>query len=126
MINNKKLYMIKWVDSYTLGEHWQHIEDLEKPINLVCISVGWIEKETKNNIVIIPHISDINSKGKKVTESAINIKPELEEEPANNVSGGNIAGMDAGHMSNAGQQKWTSKNKTTKKKRLRDIMGVTQ
>ena len=67
-----------------------------------------------------------DSKGKKVTESAINIKPELEEEPANNVSGGNIAGMDAGHMSNAGQQKWTSKNKTTKKKRLRDIMGVTQ
>ena len=67
-----------------------------------------------------------DSKGKKVTESAINIKPELEEEPANNVSGGNIAGMDASHMSKAGQQKWTSKNKTTKKKRLRDIMGVTQ
>ena len=55
--------------------------------------------------------------------SKINIKPELEEEPANNVGSGNIAGMDAGHMSKAAQKKWTSSNKTSKKKRLRDIMG---
>lgn len=54
--------------------------------------------------------------------SKINIKPELEEEPANNVGSGNIAGMDAGHMSKSGQKKWTSSNKS-KKKRLRDIMG---
>ena len=80
----------------------------------------WYAKEK------VMKLGQYDSKGKKVTESAINIKPELEEEPANNVSGGNIAGMDAGHMSKAGQQKWTSKNKTTKKKRLRDIMGVTQ
>lgn len=53
----------------------------------------------------------------------INTKPEIQEEPANNVSGGNIAGMDGGHMSKAGQKKWTSGNKSSKKKRLRDIMG---
>jgi hypothetical protein len=57
-------------------------------------------------------------------ESVINTKPELEEEPTNNVSDGNVAGVDAGHMSKAGQKKWTSKNKSTNKKRLRDIMGV--
>ena len=54
--------------------------------------------------------------------SKIDIKPELEEEPLNSVGSGNIAGMDAGHMSKAGQKKWTSSNKS-KKKRLRDIMG---
>lgn len=54
----------------------------------------------------------------------INTKPEVNEEPANNVSGGNIAGMDGGHMSKAGQKKWASGNKSSKKKRLRDIMGV--
>ena len=32
--------------------------------------------------------------------------------------------MDGGHMSKAGQKKWTSGNKSSKKKRLRDIMGV--
>jgi hypothetical protein len=53
----------------------------------------------------------------------IDAKPEIQEEPVNNVSGGNIAGMDGGHMSKAGQKKWTSGNKSSKKKRLRDIMG---
>jgi len=52
----------------------------------------------------------------------IDAKPEIQEEPVNNVSGGNIAGMDGGHMSKAGQKKWTSSNKSSKKKRLRDIM----
>ena len=53
----------------------------------------------------------------------IDAKQEIQEEPVNNVSGGNIAGMDGGHMSKAGQKKWTSSNKSSKKKRLRDIMG---
>jgi hypothetical protein len=53
----------------------------------------------------------------------INTKPELEETPANSVSGGGIAGMDAGHMSKAAQAKWTKSNKS-KKKKLRDIMGA--
>lgn len=47
----------------------------------------------------------------------------MDEEPVNNVGGGNIAGMDGGHMSKAGQKKWTSKNSSSKKKRLRDIIG---
>lgn len=56
---------------------------------------------------------------------SINTKPELEEEPAaNSVGAGGIAGMDAGHMSKAAQKKWTSGNKSDKKKRLRDIMGA--
>lgn len=52
----------------------------------------------------------------------IDTKPELEEEPANNVGSGNIAGMDGSAFSKAAQKRWTSSNKT-KKKRLRDIMG---
>jgi len=53
----------------------------------------------------------------------INTKPEIEEAPANSVSGGGIAGMDAGHMSKAAQAKWVKSNKS-KKKKLRDIMGA--
>ena len=54
----------------------------------------------------------------------INIKPELEEEPVNNVGSGNVAGMDGGLMSKSAQKKWTGSNKTSKKKRLRDIIGA--
>ena len=49
---------------------------------------------------------------------------ELEEEPANNVGSGNIAGMDGSAFSKAAQKRWTSSNKSNKKKKLRDIMGV--
>tara|TARA_R110002153_G_scaffold219172_1_gene371597 strand:- start:71 stop:622 length:552 start_codon:yes stop_codon:yes gene_type:complete len=53
---------------------------------------------------------------------AVNPKNEiLDEEPANNVGSGNIAGMDGGHMSKAQQKTWTAKNKS-KKKTLKDMM----
>lgn len=52
----------------------------------------------------------------------INTKPELEEEPANNIGSGNIAGMDGNAFSRSAQKKWTSQNKS-KKKKVRDIMG---
>ena len=53
----------------------------------------------------------------------INTKPELEETPVNNVGSGNIAGLDGSAFSKEAQKRWTSKNKSSKKKRLRDIMG---
>ena len=55
---------------------------------------------------------------------SIDTKPAMKEEPANSVGGGGIAGLDGGHMSKAAQKKWTSSNKSNKKKRLRDIIGV--
>lgn len=60
----------------------------------------------------------------KNVNKKINIKPELEEEPANSVGGGNIAGMDGSAFSKSAQSKWTTQNKSSKKKRLRDIIGV--
>ena len=48
-----------------------------------------------------------------------------EDTPVNNVGDGNIAGMDGSAMSKAAQKKWTSKNKTKKRKTLRDIIGDT-
>ncbi len=65
MIDNKKLYIIKWIDSYNGPSIWESISEMENPKSMICISVGWIEKETKDNIVIIPHISDINNKEDK-------------------------------------------------------------
>jgi hypothetical protein len=50
------------------------------------------------------------------------IMDRMNEEPANNVGSGNIAGMDGSAFSKAAQKKWTSSNKS-KKKKLRDIMG---
>ena len=77
------------------------------------------------------HHPDLDMKGKIALRTAlqnmkenkrINTKPELEEEPANNVGSGNIAGMDGGHMSKSAQKKWTSSNKS-KLKKFKDTMG---
>jgi len=65
MIDNNKLHIIKWIDSHNAPGIWELISEMPEPENMVCISVGWIEKETKDNIVIIPHISDINNKENK-------------------------------------------------------------
>lgn len=51
------------------------------------------------------------------------IMDRLQEEPANNVGSGNIAGMDGSAFSKEAQKRWTSQNKSSKKKKLRDIIG---
>jgi len=66
MINDKNLYIVTWIDSQSpVTNRWEDIEDMLEPKNMICISVGWIEKETKDNIVIMPHISDIYDKEEK-------------------------------------------------------------
>ena len=53
------------------------------------------------------------------------ITDKLEETPTNNVSGGAIAGMDGSAMSKAAQKRWTSSNKS-KRKKFRDMLGDLQ
>ena len=50
------------------------------------------------------------------------IMDRLQEAPANNVGDGNIAGMDGNAFSKEAQKRWTSSNKS-KKKKLRDMLG---
>ena len=64
--------MIKWVDSYSDPTvSWHRIKDIESPENMICLSAGWIEKETKDNITIVPHVSGINFKKSKRYGSGI-------------------------------------------------------
>ena len=65
MIKNNNLYIIKWIDSYNSFDVWAPISEMEELRNMICVSVGWIEKETNDNIIVIPHISDIENKKNK-------------------------------------------------------------
>jgi len=59
----KRLYLIKWVDSYQESTCvWGKIKSIKYPQSMICMSVGWIEKETKDNITIVPHVSGVNLK----------------------------------------------------------------
>jgi hypothetical protein len=55
------LVLIKWVDSYGCGSAWGCTEDLE-PRPHYCYSVGWIVKETKDVVVVVPHFSPKNDR----------------------------------------------------------------
>jgi len=56
------LYIVKWIDSCNSPNFWEPISKMKDPKSMVCASVGWIVKETSENIIIVPHISDINNK----------------------------------------------------------------
>jgi hypothetical protein len=55
------LYLIEWVDSYSITEGWELVKDIEEPDLVVCHSVGYVLKENDKNIMIVPHISDTDN-----------------------------------------------------------------
>jgi hypothetical protein len=60
----RDLYMIEWLDAYSASDpSWSPLSKLRKPSGILCVSVGWIMKESKRNLTIVPHICD--TKGKK-------------------------------------------------------------
>lgn len=61
MIDRNKLYIVEWVDSHTILNGWELISDIEEPKKVINVSVGFIIKETEDNIMIIPHIADIKN-----------------------------------------------------------------
>lgn len=137
------LFLIKeykvFTDDSLLNEDMSE-EDLSESISIfndLYVNYTTLAEDVNLNVLPDSNESAINMRNLKLINkikksgvvksgsmSKVDTKPEIKEEPVNNVSGGDIAGMDGGHMSKAGQKKWTGSNKSNKKKRLRDIMGV--
>jgi len=74
---NNKLCLIEWMDPYTFSDKWESISEMPNLKNTICVSVGWIMKETKDNILIIPHISDIGNKNSLGTGCGAMVIPKL-------------------------------------------------
>ena len=54
----EKLVYIRWVDSIGCTSSWTPVEEMLDDIQLECESVGWVLKETKAYIVLVPHWHD--------------------------------------------------------------------
>lgn len=52
------LVRVEWRDSYGVGASWQEIDDFLEAPSLSCFSVGWLVLETKECLVIVPHLSE--------------------------------------------------------------------
>lgn len=57
---NYPIVWVKWVDSYGCGSAWEEISDIE-PIPHYCYSVGYLVAESKDCIVVVPHMSPKNT-----------------------------------------------------------------
>jgi hypothetical protein len=56
----KDLYLIKWLDAYSNTDtSWIPNSSMKEPGSVVCLSVGWIGKENKKYITIIPHLCNV-------------------------------------------------------------------
>lgn len=51
--------MVEWWDSFGCSSSWEEIDDIPKPKPMLCRSVGWIVRESKSSVVIVPHIAEI-------------------------------------------------------------------
>ena len=59
----KRLYLIEWIDSYgDRSNQWFELDNIQSPQKVICLSVGWIEKESKHGITIVSHISGVKDK----------------------------------------------------------------
>jgi len=56
----QQVYVIVWEDSSTTETmYWERLSDIKNEPSVISISVGMIVKESDDNIIVIPHISDI-------------------------------------------------------------------
>lgn len=118
----------EWTDKqldesiHLFSSRYNHYTTLSENVN------GNLDELFENRMRKMKLINKIKNSGvvksgsmSKDPKKSVDTKPEIKEEvPVNNVSGGNIAGMDGGHMSKDAQKKWTKSNKS--KKKLKNIM----
>jgi hypothetical protein len=58
---NAKLVVVEWRDSATHSSRWDRVDDIVDENGEVgtCLSCGWILRNDKTSLVIIPHIAEI-------------------------------------------------------------------
>jgi len=61
------LVHVWWVDS-TVINGWRHMADIEKePVSTQCQTVGWLVKETKEELQVAGSVGDLNDPHMQVT-----------------------------------------------------------
>ena len=55
--------LIEWIDAYGVGSDWVHLKDFKKsePKPLLCKSIGWVLYEDDSLVVIVSHLTGVNS-----------------------------------------------------------------
>ena len=59
---DKTIEIVEYIDSYTMGDKWKPIGDMEDELNkpMKNISIGWVLKENDTHIMLCPNFAGIN------------------------------------------------------------------
>ena len=66
------ILLVTWVDSFGAGPGWTEFESIDDDVEIICTSVGYPIKESRDYVVIVPHVhGDVVMEGlnKKITAS---------------------------------------------------------
>jgi len=57
-----KLVYIEWIDAHGVEPNWEWMDELLAKVDYVCVtkSVGWLIKENKKQVVVLPHWIEAN------------------------------------------------------------------
>jgi hypothetical protein len=67
-----RLVLVDWVDSYRAPMEWEALDD--EPTLLECQSVGWLARENKDCVTIVPHWSQFEHGCGEMTIPRVAIK----------------------------------------------------
>ena len=56
------LLLVEWEDPCTLDVKWTSIDEMDCKKRVLCVSVGFLLKETRHAIILLPHISGLEKR----------------------------------------------------------------
>ena len=59
--------LVEWEDSYGCSSSWEDLGENEsrEPEHMRCRSIGWLVRQSKRNVVIVPHLAENERMGIK-------------------------------------------------------------
>lgn len=55
-----RLILVEWLDSRQPVPGWSRLDELESAEPCFCVSVGFLVRETKNELVLAPNVADLD------------------------------------------------------------------
>jgi hypothetical protein len=55
-----KLVIVEWQDSRQPSSSWQWADEAENPEPVLCLTVGWLLRETEDALLVVQSLGDVS------------------------------------------------------------------
>ena len=76
---NKHIEIIEYIDSYTMGDKWRPMEDMNDVLSIPMIntSLGWVLKENNTYVMMCPNFAGINHEPEDMSVCCMFVIPKV-------------------------------------------------